>query len=76
MPARTKGEADEGRTREKKSKRIVLLVSVDAVRGIGFRVTVCHPGSLTDMIGRPAPNIEIISSTNKKLPDRFDFFPT
>ena len=53
----------------------MLLVSVDAVRGIGFRVTVCHPGSLTDVIGRPAPNVEIISSTNKKLPDRFDFFP-
>ena len=50
----------------------MLLVSVDAVRGIGFRVTVCHLGSLTDVIGRPAPNIEIISSTNKKFPDRFD----
>ena len=53
----------------------MLLVSVDAVRGSGFRVTVLNPGSLTDMIGRPALNIEIISSTNKTLPDRFDFFP-
>ena len=43
-----------GRRRaNEEARRVVLLVSVDAVRGARFRVAVCHPGFF-DRLDRPA----------------------